>query len=87
MDNHYMGSSRHTQPGANRNAEAFDVPVFSSDDVAANDRFNRTEIEQLNTSAGCYERVHQIRRNLRRSDIWIAIGVYLALASLAFIAL
>jgi len=85
LHNEIMASSRKILPAIDRDAELFGATEIPTGASAANDPLSRTEIRQLDSSAGSYERIRRIRQNLRGSDIWIAVGIYLALAVAAFV--
>jgi hypothetical protein len=66
---------------------ANDQSYRQSDEAAeaANDKLGDATVQKA--SADFYERRTQMWSNFKRGDIWIAIGVYLILASTAFVAL
>ena len=83
MDNSSMSKYQSMKNRLLGTSERLAQPVFTLDKDAANDQQIPTEIEQLDSSAGSYERICEIRNQLRRSDIWIAITVYLAFVMVA----
>ena len=85
MHNETMASSQKTLPAIDRDAEILGATELPTGISAANDPLSRTEVRQLDSSAGSYERIQRIRQNLRSSDIWIAVGIYLAFAVIAFV--
>ncbi len=64
-----------------------DQPVSQVDDEAANDNFNETDLQEFEASSDYYERRSRNRIKLRQGDWWIAVGVYLILIGVAFVAL
>lgn len=55
------------------------------DDEAANDDVYETDVERA--SAAYYARSKTMWANFNRGDCWIAVGLYLIMASVAFVAL
>jgi len=63
-----------------------DDRLFSrDDDTAANENISDTTLQKA--SADFYERRTKMWTNFTRGDFWIAIGLYLILASAAFVVL
>lgn len=85
VHNEVMASNRNFWAATDKDSESFRTAEIPCRAGAANDPLSQSEIEQLDSSAGSYERIRQIRRKLRRSDMWIAVGAYLALAFIAFV--
>ena len=64
-----------------------DQAISQVDDEAANDNFNETELQEFEASSAYYERRSRNRIKLHQGDWWIAVGLYLILLGVAFVAL
>lgn len=85
VHNEIMATSRKPQLAIDRDAELLGATEIPTGNSAANDPLSQTEIRHLDSSAGSYDRIRQIRQDLRGSDIWIAVGIYFAIAVIAFV--
>ena len=79
-----MATTRKILPTIDRDTGIFGAASINTAAGAANDQVSQAELEQLDSSAGSYERIRRIRSNLRRSDIWFAVGIYAVLAVSAY---
>jgi len=64
-----------------------DQSTSQVDHDAADENINETDLLLFKASAEHYERRWRNRIKFNRGDWWLAIGVYLMLASVAFVAL
>jgi len=66
---------------------ANEQPASRVANVAANDSLNETDMQVYEASAEIYERRWKHKFQFDRRDCWIAVAVYLLVASFAFIVL
>lgn len=64
---------------------ANDQPACQVEDRAASDSLNGTDMQEYESSAGVYERRWRQKIKYDRRDLWIAVTVYLLVASVAFV--
>ena len=67
-----------------------DQRISQVDDEVANDNFNETDLWELDVrvfkaSSDYYKRCSRHRIKLHQGDWWVAVAVYLILASVAFV--
>ena len=62
-------------------------PTSQVEDKAAHDNLDESGWHALGVAADYYERRHKSRIKFSKGDWWIAIGVYLVFASVAFVVL